>query len=68
MVATRRALKLWRDLHRLRFLSAGASPLYDVEGEVFVWRSRLFFFGEMKRHDGVNLSILNGTRDRRRPT
>jgi transcriptional regulator with XRE-family HTH domain len=58
---TRRALKLWRDRERLRFVSAGPSPLYDVEGEVFVWRSRLFFLGEMKRYDGVSLSILNGT-------
>jgi hypothetical protein len=58
---TRRALKIWRDGSKLRFLSSNKSPLYDVDGEVFVWRGKLFFFGEMRRHDGVSLSILNGT-------
>lgn len=58
---TRRALKIWRDGGRLRFLSSNVSPLYDVEGEIFVWRGKLFFFGEMRRFDGVSLSILNGT-------
>jgi len=58
---TRRALKIWRDGSSLRFLSSNKSPLYDVEGELFVWRGKLFFFGEMRRHDGVSLSILNGT-------
>ena len=58
---TRRAVKIWRDGQRLRFVSSSVSPLYDVEGEVFVWRGKLFFFGEMRRYDGVSLSILNGT-------
>lgn len=58
---TRRAVKIWRDGQRLRFLSSGGLPLYDVDGEVFVWRGKLFFFGEMRRYDGVSLSILNGT-------
>lgn len=58
---TRRAVKIWRDGAHLRFLSSGISPLYDVEGETFVWRGKLFFFGEMRRYDGVSLSILNGT-------
>jgi transcriptional regulator with XRE-family HTH domain len=58
---TRRAVKIWRDGERLRFLSSGVSSLYDVEGETFVWRGKLFFFGEMRRYDGVSLTILNGT-------
>lgn len=58
---TRRAVKIWRDGERLRFVSSGVSSLYDVEGETFVWRGKLFFFGEMRRYDGVSLSILNGT-------
>jgi transcriptional regulator with XRE-family HTH domain len=58
---TRRALKCWQDGRRLRFLSVGTSRLYDVEGEVFVLRGKLFCLGEMQRHDGVSLSVLNGT-------
>jgi transcriptional regulator with XRE-family HTH domain len=58
---TRRVVKIWRDGRRLRFLSVGTSRLYDVEGEIFVLRGKLFFLGEMQRHDGVSLSVLNGT-------
>jgi transcriptional regulator with XRE-family HTH domain len=58
---TRRAVKFWRDGRRFRFLSVGTSRLYDVEGEVFVLRGKLFCLGEMQRHEGVSLSVLNGT-------
>jgi len=60
-LVTRRAVKFWREGRRMRFLSVGASRLYDVEGELFVLRGKLFCLGEVQRHDGVSLSILNGT-------